>query len=136
MVHLCKAELFMTVHDCEIDTTHKMHGLRIPALPSLNMSYLRVPRKPVAEESFVVRRHQIAGHVERLVEKLKIGHIVADVRIGTERRPRCLRFADARDLRLPPANTHTNTNMQCSENQQNMIEIDKRNASSAECITF
>lgn len=121
MVHLCKAELFMTVHDCEIDTTHKMHRLRIPALPSLGgMSYLRVPRKPVAEESFVVRRHQIAGHVERLVEKLKIGHIVADVRIGTERRPRCLRFADARDLRLPPANTHKHTQTQtCSAQKTN-----------------
>lgn len=71
-------------------------------------THLRVARESIAQEAFVVRRHQIAGHIERFVEKLEVCHIVADVHIGTKcGRGGCFRialFADAGDLGLPSAN--------------------------------
>jgi len=39
---------------------------------------LRVSRESVTKETLIVRRYVIAGDVERLVEKLVVGHVVAD----------------------------------------------------------
>ena len=41
-------------------------------------SHLCVSGETVTEETFIVGRYVITGHVERLVEELVVGHIVTD----------------------------------------------------------
>lgn len=58
-------------------------------------THLRVACKSIAQEALVVGRYVVAGHVERLVEKLEVGDGVTD---GYRDLSRVLLFS-----RLPPA---------------------------------
>ena len=45
----------------------------------LSKIYLRISGEPVPDEPLIVLRGRVERHVERLVEELKVGDVVADV---------------------------------------------------------
>lgn len=45
----------------------------------MSVPYLRVPGEPISEKPLVMRWNSVRCHIERLVEELEVGHVMADV---------------------------------------------------------
>lgn len=44
-------------------------------------SYLRIPGEPVAQEPLIVSWYRVWSHVERFIQQLEVGHIMANVSV-------------------------------------------------------